>query len=75
MYDIIKEKQIQFNSISPGGVFNNQDENFLKKYNILSLNKGMLDKEDISGILLFLLSEASHSINGQNSIVDGGFSM
>ncbi len=70
-----KGKKIRFNCISPGGIFNYQDENFLRKYNNLSLNKGMLDREDIAGTLIFLLSEASHNINGQNIIVDDGFSM
>ena len=70
-----KGKNIRFNCISPGGIFNNQDENFLRKYNSLSLNKGMLDREDITGALLFLVSDASQYINGQNVIVDDGFSL
>ena len=70
-----KGKNIRFNCISPGGIFNNQDENFLRKYNSLSLNKGMLDREDITGALVFLVSEASQYVNGQNIIVDDGFSL
>lgn len=70
-----KGKNIRFNCISPGGILNNQDEIFLRKYNNLSLNKGMLDREDIAGTLLFLISSASHNINGQNIIVDDGFSL
>jgi NAD(P)-dependent dehydrogenase (short-subunit alcohol dehydrogenase family) len=70
-----KGKNIRFNCISPGGIFNNQDENFIKRYNSLSLNKGMLDREDLAGTMIFLLSEASHNINGQNIIVDDGFSL
>lgn len=70
-----KGKNIRFNSISPGGILNDQDENFLRKYNNLSLNKGMLDKEDITGTLLFLISEGSQYINGQNIVVDDGFSL
>jgi NAD(P)-dependent dehydrogenase (short-subunit alcohol dehydrogenase family) len=70
-----KSKNIRFNCVSPGGIFNNQDENFLRKYNSLSLNKGMLDREDITGALLFLVSDASQYINGQNIIVDDGFSL
>ena len=70
-----KGKNIRFNCISPGGISNNQDENFLRKYNNLSLNKGMLDREDIVGTLLFLISSASHNINGQNIIIDDGFSL
>ncbi len=70
-----KGKNIRFNCISPGGIANNQDANFLRKYNSLSLNKGMLDREDIVGTLLFLISSASYSINGQNIVVDDGFSL
>jgi NAD(P)-dependent dehydrogenase (short-subunit alcohol dehydrogenase family) len=70
-----KGKNIRFNCVSPGGIFNNQDENFLRKYNSLSLNKGMLDREDITGALLFIISDASQYINGQNIIVDDGFSL
>ena len=70
-----KGKNIRFNCVSPGGIFNNQDKNFLRKYNDLSLNKGMLDREDITGALLFLVSDASQYINGQNIIVDDGFSL
>jgi NAD(P)-dependent dehydrogenase (short-subunit alcohol dehydrogenase family) len=70
-----KGKNIRFNCISPGGITDNQAEDFLRKYNNLSLNKGMLDREDITGTLLFLISEASQYINGQNIIVDDGFSL
>ena len=70
-----KGKNIRFNCISPGGILNNQDEHFLRKYNNLSLNKGMLDREDITGTLLFLVSEGSQYINGQNIIVDDGFTL
>ena len=70
-----KGKNIRFNCISPGGIMDNQDERFLRKYNNLSLNKGMLDREDVTGTLLFLISEASQYINGQNIIVDDGFSL
>jgi NAD(P)-dependent dehydrogenase (short-subunit alcohol dehydrogenase family) len=70
-----KGKNIRFNCISPGGILNNQDVSFLRKYNNLSLNKGMLDRENIVGTLLFLISEASQYINGQNIVVDDGFSL
>ena len=39
------------------------------------LSKGMLDPEDIMGALVFLLSDASKFINGQNIIVDDGFTL
>ena len=66
---------IRVNCISPGGILNNQPKEFLKKYNSYALNKGMLDKQDISGTLLFLLSDLSKNINGQNIVVDDGWSL
>ena len=68
-----KNKNIRVNCISPGGIFDNQNEQFVDRYRQNCLNKGMLDKSDISGTVLFLLSEMSNFINGQNIIVDDGF--
>jgi NAD(P)-dependent dehydrogenase (short-subunit alcohol dehydrogenase family) len=70
-----KNKNIKVNCISPGGILDNQPESFLKKYNQYCLNKGMLDKENLEGVVLFLLSEHSQYINGQNIIVDDGFTL
>tara|TARA_B100001750_G_C15483182_1_gene586763 strand:+ start:653 stop:1402 length:750 start_codon:yes stop_codon:yes gene_type:complete len=70
-----KNSNIRVNSISPGGIKDNQPETFIKNYNNETLNKGMLDKNDINGTLLFLLSDMSKYINGQNIIVDDGFSL
>ncbi|TKB95377.1 MAG: SDR family oxidoreductase [Nitrospira sp.] len=66
---------IRVNCISPGGIIDNQDEKFLREYNSRCGDKGMLDPQDISGSLLFLLSDASKYITGQNLIVDDGFSL
>jgi len=70
-----KGQNIRFNCISPGGVKNNQHPDFIKRYNSFGMNKGMLDKEDLTGTLLFLVSDASQYINGQNIVVDDGFSL
>ncbi|TCK62354.1 oxidoreductase [Seleniivibrio woodruffii] len=66
---------IRVNALSPGGIQDGQPESFLSAYKNVCLNKGMLDKTDISGALVFLLSEMSQYINGQNIIVDDGFSI
>jgi len=71
----LKGKNIRVNSVSPGGILDNQPQNFLNEYNKLCLNKGMLDKEDLTGTLIFLLSDSSKYINGQNIIVDDGFTL
>jgi enoyl-[acyl-carrier-protein] reductase (NADH) len=68
-------KKIRVNSISLGGLKDGQPEDFLKAYNSFCLNKGMLNSKDISGTLLYLLSDLSEYVNGQNIIVDDGFSL
>jgi len=67
---------IRVNAISPGGVFNNQPEKFIKAYskNVV-LGRRMANQDDIVGTLLFLLSDASKYITGQNIIVDGGWTI
>jgi enoyl-[acyl-carrier-protein] reductase (NADH) len=47
----------------------------LRKYDAHCGGKGMLDAQDIAGTLLFLLSDASKHITGQNIVVDDGFSL
>ena len=65
---------IRVNAISPGGVFNNQPESFVKKYSEkVVLGKRMANTDDLTGVLIFLLSDASKYITGQNIVVDGGF--
>ncbi len=66
---------IRVNCLSPGGILDKQPEAFLQKYNAHCNSKGMLDSRDINGSLLFLLSDASRYVTGQNLIVDDGFSL
>jgi len=66
---------IRSNCISPGGILNGQPELFLERYNDCCLSKGMLDPEDISGTLVYLLSDMSKYVNGQNIVVDDGWSL
>lgn len=65
---------IRANVISPGGVFNGQDSTFLKKYARRTPLNRMADPKDIVGAVVFLSSDASSYITGQNLIVDGGWS-
>ena len=67
---------IRVNAISPGGVFDDQPESFVEKYSEkVVLGKRMANQNDIVGVLLFLLSNASEYITGQNIIVDGGWTI
>ena len=68
-----KGLNIKVNAISPGGIFDSQPKSFLDKYNSQCSNKGMLDKGDLRGTLIYLLSDMSKYVNGQNIIVDDGF--
>lgn len=75
MAKYLKGTGIRVNSISPGGIRDSQPEEFLSRYAQKCLGKGMLDREDLRGTLLYLLSDMSECVNGQNLIVDDGFSL
>ena len=70
-----KDDGIRVNSLSPGGIFDDQPASFLDAYNKHCGKKGMLDPKDLIGALIFLLSNSSHYMTGQNLIVDDGFSL
>jgi NAD(P)-dependent dehydrogenase (short-subunit alcohol dehydrogenase family) len=70
-----KANGIRCNTLSPGGIRDRQPDGFLEKYDSYCGEKGMLDAEDIAGSLLFLLSDASRYVTGQNVIVDDGFGL
>jgi len=66
---------IRVNAISPGGVFNNHDESFVKKLSSLIPMGRMASKEEYRSAVQFLCSDASSYVNGQNIIIDGGRSV
>ena len=70
-----KNKNIRINCISPGGIKDNQPKLFTKRYKQSCNSKGLLDGEDISKLILFLLSDKSKYITGQNLIIDDGWSL
>ncbi len=73
MAQYFKGSNIRVNCISPGGILDGQPDEFLVRYNRLAATKGMLDPKDLQGTLLFLLSDMSKFINGQNIVVDDGW--
>ena len=66
---------IRVNCLSPGGILDQQPAEFHRAYNLHCNSKGMLDPADITGALLFLLSDASQFITGQNFVVDDGWTL
>jgi len=64
---------IRVNCVSPGGIFDQQPEVFVKNYETRVPMRRMGLPEDISPSVSFLLSEESSYITGQNLVVDGGW--
>ena len=64
---------VRVNTLSPGGVLGDQDEEFKRKFcHRVPLGK-MAAASDLRGPLLFLASQASSYVTGIELVVDGGF--
>ena len=68
-------KNIRVNCVSPGGILDNQDSQFLEKYRNSCNNIGMLDPSHVSNSIAFLLSDSASAITGQNIVIDDGWSL
>ena len=64
---------IRVNTISPGGIFDNQNKVFVENYSKQVPLKRMGNPEEIAAAVIFLASDASSYVTGQNLIVDGGW--
>ena len=63
---------IRVNSISPGGVYNNQPSDFVEKLTNLIPMGRMADRDEYKAAIVFLVSDASSYMTGANLIIDGG---
>ncbi len=64
---------IRVNCISPGGIENNQEKNFIKNYSSKTLVGRMGKVEDLFGVIKLLCNKESSYITGTNFVVDGGW--
>jgi NAD(P)-dependent dehydrogenase (short-subunit alcohol dehydrogenase family) len=66
-------KNIRVNTLTLGGVYNNQDKEFLNNYTNRVPMKRMANPDDYIGAIVYLSSDASKYTTGSNLIIDGGW--
>lgn len=67
------KRGIRVNCVSPGGVFDNQNEKFVEHYSHKCPLKRMAQASEIAPAVIFLLSDGASYITGHNLLVDGGW--
>jgi len=68
-------KGVRANALSPGGVYDGQDDEFVQRLNSLIPMGRMAAEDEYASAIQFLCSDASAYMNGQNIVMDGGRSV
>ena len=73
----LAENGLRVNAVSPGGIYNSknpQSEYFINEYSKRNPMSRMANVDEMLGAILFLASDASTYVTGQNLVIDGGMS-
>lgn len=66
------EKGVRSNALSPGGIYVDQNEEFVHRLSSLIPLGRMAEQDEYRAAVQFLCSDASKYMNGQNIVMDGG---
>lgn len=69
------EYGIRANAVSPGGVADGHDPEFVERYESRTVLGRMAEPEDVAGAVVYLLSDAASYVTGHNLVVDGGWTI
>jgi NAD(P)-dependent dehydrogenase (short-subunit alcohol dehydrogenase family) len=65
--------EVRVNAIAPGGIFRNQPEEFVRRYEVKTPLGRMAREDDFRGAIAYLASDLSRYVTGVNIAIDGGW--